>query len=392
MTSRSQKPETPPRKVTVLGATGSVGGNALNLLARSPGAYAIEALSAFSRVDDLVRAARTLKPAVAVIGDPALYGRLKEGLAGTGVEAAAGEAALIEAASRPVDWVLGAIVGAAGLRPTLAAARNARILALANKECLVCAGALFKRELAQSGTALVPVDSEHSAIFQVLDTRRRERIVRLILTASGGPFRDFTTAEMAGVTPEQAVSHPNWRMGAKISVDSATMMNKGLEVIEAHHLFEMPPERIDVVIHPQSVVHSLVEYCDGSLLAQMGSPDMRTPIAVALAWPDRMATPVTPLDLTKTAPLTFAPPDAERFPCLSLARGALRSGGAAPTLLNAANEAAVMAFLHGRIGFLRIAEVVERVLATVDAPTPADIDDVLAVDALGRRAAEREIA
>ncbi len=390
--ARAARPQGAPRRVSVLGATGSIGTSTLDLLARDRARFEIEALTAFSRVDDLIAAARRLKPAVAVIGRADLYPALKEGLAGTGVEAAAGQAALIEVAERPVDWTIGGIVGAAGLEPTLAAARNSKVLALANKECLVCAGAVFKAELARCGTALVPVDSEHSAIFQVLAGESPERIERLILTASGGPFRTFSRAEMAGVTPRQAVNHPRWSMGAKISIDSATMMNKGLEVIEAYHLFDVAPERIDVVVHPQSVIHSMVEYCDGAVLAQLGEPDMRTPIAVALSWPDRMPTPVKRLDFGKMAALTFAEPDAERFPCLALARRALRAGGAAPTLLNAANEVAVEAFVRGEIGFLDISETVERVLDGLDAATPTTIAEVLAVDAEARSRAAAEIA
>ncbi len=379
------------KRVSVLGATGSIGASTLDLLARARDRFAIEALTAHSQVDALIAAARRLKPAVAVIGRADLYQKLKDGLQGTGIEAAAGHQALLDAAQRPVDWAIGAIVGAAGLEPTLAAARHARVLALANKECLVCAGALFKDELARHGTDLVPVDSEHSAIFQVLAGERPERVERLILTASGGPFRTLTRREMEGVTPEQAVSHPKWSMGAKISIDSATMMNKGLEVIEAFHLFDVPPERIDVVIHPQSVIHSMVSYCDGAVLAQMGEPDMRTPIAVALAWPDRMPTPVKRLDFAAMAALTFAAPDEARFPCLALARAALQGGGALPTLLNAANEVAVQAFLRREIGFLAIPEIVERVLASAARPAPGSIADVLDLDAEARRRAEAEI-
>lgn len=379
------------RRVSVLGATGSIGTSTLDLLARNRDRFEVVALTAHSRVDDLIATARRLRPAIAVIGRPEFYQRLKDGLQDTGIEAAAGHSALLEAAERPVDLAVGAIVGAAGLEPTLAAARSAKVLALANKECLVCAGALFKDELARCGATLVPVDSEHSAIFQVLAGERPERVVRLILTASGGPFRTLTRREMADVTPEQAVSHPNWSMGAKISIDSATMMNKGLEVIEAFHLFDVPCDRIDVVIHPQSVIHSMVEYCDGAVLAQLGEPDMRTPIAVALAWPDRMATPVRRLDFAAMGALTFSAPDEARFPCLALARAALRRGGALPTLLNAANEAAVQAFLRREIGFLAIPEIVERVLAAAVQPAPRSIADVLAVDAEARRSAEAEI-
>ncbi len=380
-----------PRRISVLGATGSIGSSTLDLLKRDRSSFAVEALTAHESVEALAAAARDLRPAVAVIGKPELYGALREALSGSGVEAAAGKDALLEAAARPVDVAVGGIVGAAGLEPTLAAARHARVLALANKECLVCAGEVFKAEMAKSGTSLVPVDSEHSAIFQALAGERAERVERLILTASGGPFSMLTRAEMADVSPKQAVSHPKWRMGAKISVDSATMMNKGLEVIEAFHLFATAEDRIDVVIHPQSVIHSMVAFCDGAVLAQMGAPDMRTPIAVALAWPDRMATPVKRLDFARLAALTFSPPDEDRFPCLGLARQALRSGGGFPTLLNAANEIAVRAFLRREIGFLDIAEVVERVLASETPVAPHDVADVLELDAQGRRAARAAI-
>ncbi len=387
----SKHRDSAPRRVSVLGATGSIGSSTLDLLARAPESFAVEALTAQESVDALIAAARHLKPAVAVIGKPELYAALRDGLSGTGVEAAAGKDALIEAASRPVDVAVGGIVGAAGLEPTLAAARHARVLALANKECLVCAGEVFKAEIANSGAALLPVDSEHSAIFQALAGERPERVERLILTASGGPFSMLTRAEMADVSPRQAVSHPKWRMGAKISVDSATMMNKGLEVIEAFHLFAMPEDRIDVVVHPQSVIHSMVAFCDGAVLAQMGAPDMRTPIAVALAWPDRMKTPVKRLDFATISALTFAAPDENRFPCLGLARQALRAGGGFPTLLNAANEVAVRAFLRRTIGFLDIAEIVERVLAAGSPAVPHCVDDVLAIDAAARRSARSAI-
>ncbi|MBN2753162.1 MAG: 1-deoxy-D-xylulose-5-phosphate reductoisomerase [Rhodospirillaceae bacterium] len=389
--SRDKRIDEAPKRVTVLGATGSVGSSALDLLARDRGAFAVEVLTAYDRVDALIAAARALSPSVAVIGRPELYSTLKEGLEGTGVEAAAGKDALIEAASRPVDWAIGGIVGAAGLEPTLAAARHARVLALANKECLVCAGDIFKAEIARYGTTLIPVDSEHSAIFQALAGENPTRVERLILTASGGPFNTLTRAEMADVSPQQAVKHPRWHMGAKISVDSATMMNKGLEVIEAFHLFAMPEDRIEVVIHPQSVIHSMVEFCDGAILAQMGAPDMRTPIAVSLAWPDRMATPVKRLDFATLGALTFAMPDERKFPCLRLAREALRHGGAFPTLLNAANEVVVQAFLRREIGFLDISEIVETVLGGSSFPSPNSLEDVLIVDAHARMAAAEAI-
>jgi 1-deoxy-D-xylulose-5-phosphate reductoisomerase len=374
--------------VTILGATGSVGRNTVDLIARAPGAFAVEALTANRDAARLAAQAKALGAKFAAVADPSSYGDLKDALAGTGIEAAAGPDAVVEAAARPSDWVMAAIVGAAGLAPTLAAIRQGKTIGLANKETLVCAGALVTAEVAKSGATLIPVDSEHSAIFQVFEPARIERVARLILTASGGPFRAWPLAKMRDVTPAQAVAHPNWSMGAKISVDSATMMNKGLETIEAFHLFPVGAERIDVIVHPQSVVHSMVEYVDGSILAQMGTPDMRTPIAVALAWPDRMAAPVPRLDFSKNANLTFEDPDFERFPALRLAREALREGGAAPTLLNAANEVAVAAFLAGRIGFLDIAACVEAVLSLDRPPAPANLEAVGELDASARRAAE----
>lgn len=381
------------RRVTVLGSTGSVGSNTVELLAAYPDRFQVEALVAGRNVAKLAEQARLLRPALAVVADDAAYADLKDALAGTGIAVAAGTAAMVEAASRPAaDWVMAAIVGAAGLAPTLAAVQRGATVALANKEVLVCAGDLVMREVRRCGATLLPVDSEHSAIFQVFDEARRDSIARLILTASGGPFRTWTRDAMAGVTPAQAVAHPNWSMGAKISVDSASMMNKGLELIEAYHLFAMPEDRIDVLVHPQSVIHSLVEYVDGSVLAQLGTPDMRTPIAVALAWPDRIATPGARLDLAKAASLTFESPDPERFPALALARLALQSGGAAPTILNAANEVAVAAFLAGDLGFLDIPRVVEKCLATVAHSPLGTLADVKAADAEARRHAFAEIA
>lgn len=373
-----------PRGVTVLGATGSVGCNTLDLIARNPGRYRVEALTAGRNVDLLIEQARTFKPALAVIADPALYGRLKDGLSGSGVEAAAGAEAVVEAAQRPAEWVMAGIVGAAGLAPTLAAVRRGAIVAFANKECLVSAGAFMLAEVKRHGATLLPVDSEHNAIFQVFETDRREAIERIILTASGGPFRTMDHAAMSQVTPVQAVAHPNWVMGDKISVDSATMMNKGLEIIEAHYLFGMNDEQIEVVIHPQSVIHSMVGYIDGSVLAQLGMPDMRTPIAYALGWPARITAPVARLDFTRIGHLTFEAPDVERFPALKLARQALQCGGGAPTILNAANEVAVHGFLAGRIGFLDIARTVEATLGSVPARALASLDDVLAADGEAR--------
>jgi 1-deoxy-D-xylulose-5-phosphate reductoisomerase len=380
-----------PRRVTVLGATGSVGCSTLDLIERNPGRYAVEALTAGRNVERLIEQALQFKPRLAVIAEPAAYGRLKEGLAGTGIEAAAGDAAVIEAAERPAEWVMAGIVGAAGLPPTLAAARRGAIVAFANKECLVSAGEFMLAEVKRHGATLLPVDSEHNAIFQVFESERREAVERIILTASGGPFRTLEHATMSQVTPAQAVAHPNWVMGAKISVDSATMMNKGLEIIEAHHLFGLHEAQIDVLIHPQSVIHSMVAYIDGSVLAQLGTPDMRTPIAYALGWPERIAAPAARLDLGRIGQLTFEPPDPERFPALRLARQALQCGGAAPTILNAANEVAVHGFLAGRIGFLDIVRTVEATLEAIPARVLASLDDVLAADTEARARANEMI-
>lgn len=377
-----------PRRVTVLGSTGSVGVQTIDLIRRAPDAFQVAALTAGRNVELLAQQARALGAELAVVADPAGYGALKAALAGSGVEAAAGPQAVVEAAGRPAEWVMAAIVGAAGLAPTLAAIRRGAVVAFANKEVLVCAGALVMREAAACGARLLPVDSEHSAIFQCFDFDRPGGVRRLILTASGGPFRAATRAYMAGVTPQQAVAHPTWSMGAKISVDSATMMNKGLELIEAHHLFALPEDRIDILVHPQSVVHSLVEYVDGSVLAQLGTPDMRTPIAYALAWPERMATPAERLDLVKAATLTFEAPDEIRFPALRLARQSLQQGGGAPTILNAANEVAVAAFLAGRIGFLDIERVVGGALESTPTMALTDVDAVIALDGEARRRAE----
>ncbi len=389
MTAVSHKTDalTAPRSVTILGATGSVGCNTLDLILRQPEAFAVEALTANASAGRLAEQARRVGAKLAVVADEACYQDLKQALAGSGIEAAAGSQAVIEAADRPADWVMAAIVGAAGLAPTLAAVRRGAIIALANKETLVCAGSLMIAEVAHHGATLLPVDSEHNAIFQVLDFEHRDAVERIILTASGGPFRAMSHASMADVTPEQAVAHPNWDMGAKISVDSATMMNKGLELIEAHHLFGLPEARIEILVHPQSVVHSMVAYSDGSVLAQMGQPDMRTPIAYTLAWPGRMATPVSRLDLAEIGQLTFEVPDSDRFPSLRLARQALQAGGSAPTILNAANEVAVAGFLDGRLGFLGIAEVVDRTLEEIAAVPLGGLDEVWQIDQEARRIA-----
>ncbi|MGH6969181.1 MAG: 1-deoxy-D-xylulose-5-phosphate reductoisomerase, partial [Stellaceae bacterium] len=380
------------RRVTILGSTGSVGCNTVELVEAERGAYAVEALVARSNFARLAEQARRLDAKFAVVADDRHYRALKDALAGTGIEVGAGQAAVVEAAARPADWVMAAIVGAAGLAPTLAAVRRGVLVALANKEVLVCAGALVTEEARRHGARLLPVDSEHNAVFQVFDFDHAKAIERIVLTASGGPFRERAREAMRDVTPEQAVAHPNWRMGAKISVDSATMMNKGLEVIEAHHLFGLASRQIEVVVHPQSVVHGLVYYSDGSVLAQLGSPDMRTPIANALGWPRRISAPSPRLDLARLARLNFEAPDPVRFPALRLARAAMEAGGGAPCVLNAANEVAVAAFLDRRIGFLEIAETVERALALLPDRTIDALDDVYALDREARAAAAGFIA
>jgi 1-deoxy-D-xylulose-5-phosphate reductoisomerase len=376
-----------PRRVTILGSTGSVGQNTIDLLQRDPEGFEVEALTANRNVELLAEQARAVRARFAAIADPAYYPHLKQALAGSAVEPAAGPEALIEAAARPAEWVMAAIVGATGLAPTLTAIRRGAIVALANKEVLVCAGALVTEEVRRHGATLLPVDSEHNAIWQCFDFAQTAAIDRIILTASGGPFRELSLQHMRSATPQQAVAHPNWNMGAKISVDSATMMNKGLELIEAHHLFDLPPERIDIVVHPQSIVHSLVTYCDGSVLAQLGSPDMRTPIAYTLGWPNRIAAPTKRLDLAAVARLTFEPPDENRFPALRVARQALLQGGGAPTVLNAANEIAVGAFLDERIGFLDIVETVEYTLAHAPGGPLQSLDDVYNFDMVAREIA-----
>lgn len=380
------------RAVTILGSTGSVGRSTLDLIERQPGRWRVAALTARSDVPTLAAQARRLRPDVAVVADDAAYPALKDALAGTGIEAAAGRAAVAEAADRPADWVMAAIVGAAGLEPTLRAVERGATIALANKETLVCAGDLVTRTANDTGARLLPVDSEHNAIFQVFDFDNPSRVERVILTASGGPFRQLSYEAMRHVTPEQAVAHPIWSMGAKISVDSATLMNKGLELIEAKHLFPVTVEQLDVLVHPQSVVHSFVEYIDGSVLAQLGTPDMRTPIAYALAWPERIATPCRRLDLVEIARLDFEAPDPVRFPALNLAWTALRQGGSAPAVLNAANEEAVAAFLARRIGFLDIAAIVAETLDAVTSAPTWSLEDVIAVDRDARRKASALIA
>ena len=380
--------ESGPRSVTILGSTGSVGCSTVELIEKNSGDYAIEALTANRNVKLLVEQSERLKPKLAVLADPVGYKDLKAALSGTGIETAAGPEAVIEAAQQPADWVMASIVGAAGLKPTLTAVRRGATIGLANKECLVSAGDVFVKEVSSHGATLLPVDSEHSAIFQVFDFDNADRVHRIILTASGGPFREFSLEQMAGVTPEQAVAHPNWDMGAKISVDSATMMNKGLELIEAYHLFPVTAKQIEILVHPQSVIHSMVDYIDGSVLAQLGMPDMRTPIAYALAWPKRMSAPTARLALEEIATLTFEAPDYDRFPALRLARQALETGGAAPTTLNAANEVAVRYFLDKNIGFLDIVRIVKETLSVAPGGHLNNLDDVAEADTEARRIAE----
>jgi 1-deoxy-D-xylulose-5-phosphate reductoisomerase len=378
------------KRIAILGATGSIGTSTLDLVEAAPDRFEVTAVTAASNVTELAAIARRTGAALAVIADPNLLDELRAALAGTNIQAAAGEGALAEAALS-ADLVIAAIVGTAGLAPVMAAVRAGKTIGLANKEALVSAGALMIEEARRSGAVLLPIDSEHNAIFQCLAGQDCNKVSRLVLTASGGPFRSLTAADMAHVTPAQAVAHPNWSMGAKISVDSATMMNKGLELIEAHHLFGLPEDRIDIVVHPQSVIHSLVEYADGSMLAQLGSPDMRVPIGHVLAWPERMVTGARRLDLLQVARLDFEAPDPVRFPALRLAREALRRGQAAPLTLNAANEVAVEAFLVGAIHFCDIAAIVEEQLTRMDQPLPSSIDDVLALDAEVRRATRERL-
>ena len=390
------------RKVSILGSTGSIGVSTLDLLAQAKahGSAEVEviALTAGKNVQDLIAQALAWRPAMAVIEDAAGFEALKSGLAGTGIAIGYGASAVLEAAGMDADWVMSAIVGVAGLPPTVAAVKTGATVGLANKESIVCAGLSLIQLAKQHGSTIIPVDSEHSAIFQVLQNNATNRVSRLILTASGGPFRTWTREAMARVTPQQAVAHPNWSMGAKISVDSATMMNKGLEMIEASYLFAMPQDQIDVLIHPESVIHSLVEYQDGSTLAQLGPPDMRSPISVALAWPDRLPWPAPALNLAEIGRLNFEAPDLDRFPAIGLARAALLRGGGAPAAMNAANEVAVAAFLDQRLGFLDIAAVTEQTLDQMngagDLSGDPDIDMQTAIltDASARRVAARIVS
>ncbi len=384
-------PKAVTKRVTILGATGSIGSSTADLLRRDPARFAVEAVTAHRDAVALARLARELGARFSAVADPAAYAALKSELSGSGIEAAAGPQALIEAAQRPAEWVMAAITGAESLAPTLAAAERGAAVALANKECLVCAGALFMRRAAAAGASVLPVDSEHNAIFQALGSGRREDVRRVVLTASGGPFRTWTLDAIRNVTVEQALKHPTWSMGPKITIDSATLMNKGLELIEAHHLFGLPPDMLDVVVHPQSIVHGLVEFQDGSVIAQLGAPDMRIPISHCLAWPVRMGTPAARLNLAQVSTLSFEAPDLVRFPALAIARRALATGGAAPTILNAANEVAVREFVERRLGFSGIAALVEATLEGMERrggmTEPQTVDEALAIDHSARRLA-----
>src|SRR6516225_5645266 len=388
-------PARPPRTITLLGATGSIGSSTADLLRRDRDRYVVEAVTAHRDAEGLARLARELGARFAAIADEAAYQELKTELAGSGIEVAGGAAAMVEAAQRPADWVMAAITGAASLAPTLAAAERGATVALANKECLVCAGALFMRCAAANGATVLPVDSEHNAIFQALSAGRREDIRRIVLTASGGPFRTLPADAIRRVTVDQALKHPTWSMGPKVTIDSATLMNKGLELIEAHHLFSRGPEALDVVVHPQSAIHGLVEFRDGSVVAQLGSPDMRIPIAHCLAWPERMGTPAARLDLARIATLTFEEPDLTRFPALALARRALAAGKGAPTVLNAANEIAVREFIDRKLGFAGIPALVAATLEAAEREgamaEPQSVEDAIAIDDNARRIATERL-
>ena len=380
-----------PRSITILGSTGSIGCSTLDLIKFAPKRFEVVALTGNENVNLLIKQAIAFKPKLAVIGNEQLFNELKEGLSGTKIMVAAGKAALVEAAEMGSEIVVAGIVGIAGLLPTIAAVKRGAIIALANKECLVCSGKLFLNEVNKSGATLLPIDSEHNAIFQVFDFNNSSSVDRLTLTASGGPFIRSSREELLKVTPSQAVKHPNWDMGAKISVDSATMMNKGLELIEAYYLFPVEKNQIDILIHPQSVIHSMVSYNDGSVLAQMGTPDMRIPISYALAWPDRLKTPAERLDLSEIGELNFQKPNSKRFPALALARDALKMGGAMPTVLNAANEVAVDCFLNKKIGFLDIMRVIEEVLDETSNSTLHQLSEISSCDYTIRKRAQ-EIA
>lgn len=386
----SFSPPSMPRTVSVLGSTGSVGTQTIELLTADPDSFRVRALVAGRNAALLAQQAIALRAEIAVVADPSVYGVLRDALAGTGIEAAAGADAVNQAAALQADWTMAAITGAAGLAPTLAAIRRGAFVGLANKEALVSAGDVMLRAVKEAGATLLPVDSEHNAIFQVLGGGDASEAELVTITASGGPFREWPLEKMRAATVEEAVAHPNWAMGRKISLDSATLMNKGLELIEAHFLFALPPEKLGVVVHPQSIVHCLVSYDDGTTMAHLSAPDMRTPIAHAMGWPRRISSPSRRLDLATLGQLVFHPPAHDRFPALNLAIGTMRSGGLAPTVLNAANEIAVQAFLDRRIGFLDISKVVGE---TLDKDLGGnghalDLDTVLGADARARVMAE----
>lgn len=377
------------RKLSILGSTGSIGCNTLDVMSQHRERYDIVALTAQDNVDKLIEQALAIAPKYVAIGNEAHYHTLKKALVGTNIEIAAGAAAIEQAASMSADWIMAAIVGFAGLKPTLNAIEQGAHVALANKECLVCAGELMQATAARSGATLLPVDSEHNAIFQLFDTARSEQIEKVVLTASGGPFRDFTIEQLQRVTPAQAVKHPNWSMGAKISVDSATLMNKGLELIEAYHLFPLTPSQLGVVVHPESIIHSMVYYCDGSVLAQLATPDMRIPIAHTLGWPERLKLSTPALDLAQVGSLHFEAPDEARFPCLALAKSALNAGNAATITLNAANEIAVESFLNGSLRFMDIAGVVEHTLNRIKHTSVTTLEEIITLDAAARQTAKQ---
>ncbi|WP_315806588.1 MULTISPECIES: 1-deoxy-D-xylulose-5-phosphate reductoisomerase [unclassified Bradyrhizobium] len=379
------------RSITVLGATGSIGDSTMDLLRASPERYRVEALTGNSNVQGLAKLAKEFNAGFVAVADPSRLTELREALSGTGIESGAGESAIIEAGARPADWVMAAVSGAAGLKPALAAVDRGATVALANKECLVCAGDMFMQRAAQAGACILPADSEHNALFQALSSGNREELVRVIITASGGPFRTWAAADIEQATLAQALKHPNWSMGQKITIDSASMMNKGLEVIEASYLFALSPDEIDVLVHPQSIIHGMVEFSDCSVVAQLGTPDMRTPIAHCLGWPDRIKGPAAKLDLAKIGTLTFEAPDFARFPGLRLAYESLRTGNGATTVFNAANEVAVAAFIAGQIRFGAIARLVEATLEnwirSGNLAPLTSADDAIAIDQTARKKA-----
>lgn len=376
------------RSVTLLGSTGSIGQSTIDLLLQKPGEFAVEALVAHKNVEKLASQAKQLKAKLAVVADQTQYTALKEALSGTAIEVASGAEAVLEAARRPVDWTLSAIVGIAGLKPTLAAAERGALIALANKESVVSGGSLLMKVVQENKAMILPADSEHNAIFQVLTEPHRPYVDKLILTASGGPFRTYKPEQFETITPEEALKHPNWDMGAKVTIDCSTLMNKGLELIETSYLFDFPESKIDILVHPQSIIHSMVAYEDGSFLAQLGVSDMRIPLSYTLAWPHRMKTTSPMLDLVKLGQLTFEEPNYEHFPALSIARQALREGGNRTIVLNAANEVAVQAFLEKKIRFTSIVSLVSEVLSAIPASTPQSVDDILHVDEDARRVAQ----